>query len=197
MDAKFIQIHIIGQEKIFLLIWIRDYKWQPLMARLRTGETESPTWASTTSILHHSDSKLTRKRQSWEEHNSAPKGQRDAYSSIVLATMDYSFDTLNSLFCLMLSMYQRVPYIASWWIMKGRIRAISRHMEGQESYESDPRQGMLQRILDYVHIPMYATIEGISAYVRGYRGKGCIYHFSNVLRDGQGYIKRQKVVHRG
>ena len=45
-------------------------------------------------------------------------------------------------------------------------------MEGQDSYESDPSQGTLQRILDYVHIPMYATIEGISAYVRGYRGKG-------------------------
>ena len=25
---------------------------QPLTARLRTGETESPTWASTTSIIH-------------------------------------------------------------------------------------------------------------------------------------------------
>ena len=54
-------------------------------------------------------------------------------------------------------------------------------MEGQESYESDPSQGMLQRILDYVHIPMYATIEGISLYVHGYRGKCRVYHFSNVL----------------
>ena len=41
MDTIFIQIHITGQEKIFLLIWIRDYKWQPLMARLWTRETES------------------------------------------------------------------------------------------------------------------------------------------------------------
>ena len=52
METIFIQIHIIEQEKIFLLIRIRDYKWQPLMARLWTGETKSPTWASTTSILH-------------------------------------------------------------------------------------------------------------------------------------------------
>ena len=58
-------------------------------------------------------------------------------------------------------------------------------MEGQESYESDPSQGKLQRILDYAHIPMYVTIEEISAYVRGYQGKGHIYHFSNVFRDGQ------------
>ena len=85
----------------------------------------------------------------------------------------------------MLSMYQWVPYIAFKGIIKGRICAISRHMEGQESYESDPSQGTLQRILDYAHIPMYATIEGISAYVRGYRGKGRVYHFSNVFRDGQ------------
>ena len=35
--------------------------------------------------------------------------------------------------------------------------------------------------LDYVHISMYATIEGISAYVRSYLGKCCVYHFSNVL----------------
>ena len=71
-------------------------------------------------------------------------------------------------------------------------------MEGQQSYESDPSQGMLQKYLDYVHILMYTTIEGISAYVHGYRGKSHVYHFSYVFRDGQGYINlRQKVVHRG
>ena len=70
-------------------------------------------------------------------------------------------------------------------------------MEGQESCESDPRQGTLQRILDYVHILMYATIEGISAYVRSYRGKSHVYQFYYVFRDDQGYIKREKVVHRG
>ena len=30
-------------------------------------------------------------------------------------------------------------------ILKGQIRAISRHMEGQESYESDSRQGTVQQ----------------------------------------------------
>ena len=69
--------------------------------------------------------------------------------------------------------------------MKGRIRAISRHMEGQELNESDPSQGTLQNDLDYSYIPMYATIGGIFAYVRGYRGKCRVYHFSNVLRDGR------------
>ena len=81
--------------------------------------------------------------------------------------------------------------------MKGRIQVISRYMEGQESYESDPSQGMLQKDLDYSYILMYATIVGISAYVRGYRGKKRVYHFSYVFRDDQGHIKRQKVVHRG
>ena len=32
-------------------------------------------------------------------------------------------------------------------------------------------------ILDYVHILMYANIEGISAYVRGYRGKSAYITF--------------------
>ena len=90
-----------------------------------------------------------------------------------------------------------VPYIASQGTMKGRIRAISRHMEGQESYESDPSQGTLQKDLDYAHIPMYTIIGVIFAYVRGYRGKSLLYHFSYVFRDDQGHIKRQKVVHRG
>ena len=94
-------------------------------------------------------------------------------------------------------MYQGVPYISSQGIMKGRIRAISRNMEGQESYELDPSQGTLQKDLDYAHLPMYVTIGVISVYVCGYRGKSRVYHFSYVFRDGQGYIKRQKVVHRG
>ena len=68
-------------------------------------------------------------------------------------------------------MYQGVPYIASKGTMKGRIRAISRHMEGQESYESDPSQGTLQKDLDYAHILIYAVIWFKHAYVRSYRGK--------------------------
>ena len=62
-------------------------------------------------------------------------------------------------------------------------------MEGQESYELDPSQGTLQKVLVYVHIPMYTTIGGISVYVRGYRHKIHVYHFSYVFRDDQGHIK--------
>ena len=86
-------------------------------------------------------------------------------------------------------MYQGVPYIASQGIMKGRIREISRHMEGQESDESDPCQGKLQNDLDYAHIPMYTIIGVKPVYVRGYWVKGRVYHFSYIFRDDQGNIK--------
>ena len=79
--------------------------------------------------------------------------------------------------------------------MKGQIRAISKHMEGQESNELDPCQGKLQKDLDYAHIPMYAVIWVKLAYVHAYRFKRCVYHFLYVFRDDQGNIKGQKMVH--
>ena len=109
--------------------------------------------------------------------------------------MDYSFVTLNSLLCFQ-CLKGFLIYLFKG-ILKGRICAILRHMEGQELYESDPSQGKLQKDLDYVHIPMYTTIGVISTYVHGYRGKSHLYHFSCVFRDDQGHIKRQKVVHMG
>ena len=81
------------------------------------------------------------------------------------------------------SMYQGVSYIASQGIMKGRIQAISSNMGGQESNESDPCQGKLQKDLDYVHIPMYVVIGVKSAYVRGYQVKSRVYHFLYSFRD--------------
>ena len=55
-------------------------------------------------------------------------------------------------------------------------------MEGQESYESDPSQGKLQNVLDYAHISMYATIEGIPAYVN-------ILMFLGMIKVTSKYIK--------
>ena len=83
------------------------------------------------------------------------------------------------------SMYQGVPYIASQGTLKGQIRAISRHMEGQESNESDPSQGKLQKDLDYAHIPTYAVIGVKPAYVHGYRGKIRVYHSLYSFGDDQ------------
>ena len=89
-------------------------------------------------------------------------------------------------------MYQGVPYIASKGVMKGRIRAISRHREGQESNELDPCQGKLQKDLDYAHISMYVVLVVKPVY----RLKSCVYHFSYVFRDDQGNVKGQKMVER-
>ena len=69
-------------------------------------------------------------------------------------------------------------------------------MEGQELNESDPCQGKLQKDLDYAHIPMYVVIRVKPVYVRDYRFKSHVYHFSYVCRDDHGNIKRQKMVHR-
>ena len=38
-------------------------------------------------------------------------------------------------------------------VMEGQIRVISRHMEGQETSESDPCQGKLQKDLDFCTHP--------------------------------------------
>ena len=74
--------------------------------------------------------------------------------------------------------------------MKGPIfRVISRHMEGQESSESDPCQGKLQKDLDYAHIPMYMVIGVKLVYVHGYQGKSHVYHLLYSFRDDQGNIK--------
>ena len=79
--------------------------------------------------------------------------------------------------------------------MKGRIRAISRHREGQESNDSDPCQGKLQKDLDYAHILMYVVLVVKPAYIRAYRFKSRVHHFSYAFRDDQGNIKGQKMVH--
>ena len=67
-------------------------------------------------------------------------------------------------------------------------------MEGQESYESDPSQGKLQKDLDYAQIPMYMVLVFKPTYIHAYRFKSHVYHFSYVFRDGQGNIKGQKMV---
>ena len=62
-------------------------------------------------------------------------------------------------------------------------------MEGQESNESDPCQGKLQKDLDYAHISMYADTGVKLVYVRGYRGKIHVCHLLYIFRDDQGKIK--------
>ena len=78
-------------------------------------------------------------------------------------------------------MSQGVPYIAFQRDTE-RLNPCDLKAYGRPgSYESDPSQGTLQKDLDYVHIPMYVNIGGISMYVCGYRGKIRVYHFSYVF----------------
>ena len=49
--------------------------------------------------------------------------------------------------------------------MKGQIRAISRHMEGQETSESDPHQGKLQNNLAFRTHP---DLNGFRGQIRVY-----------------------------
>ena len=107
--------------------------------------------------------------------------------------MDYSFFALNFLYAFNVSKGFLIWLFNG--VMKGRNRAISRHMEGQESSDSDPCQGKLQKDLDYAHIPMYAFLVVKHLYIHAYRFKSCAHHFSYVFRDDQGNIKGQKVVH--
>ena len=135
--------------------------------------------------LHHLnppslDSKLTSKRQACEEHNSAPKGQRDADSSIkfwqqwtivsMLSIFSYAFDVPRGSLYSSSKGYWRVESVRSQGIWKARS-----HMSRIQVKEQS------KRIWIYAHIPMYATIEGISAYVRGYRGKSRVYQYYNVF----------------
>ena len=70
-------------------------------------------------------------------------------------------------------------------------------MEGQETSESDPCQGKLQKYLDFVHIPTYAISEVKPTYIHDKRFKSRVYQFSHVFRDGLGNIKGQKMVQWG
>ena len=48
-------------------------------------------------------------------------------------------------------------------------------MGGQESNESDPCQGKIQKDLDYAHIPVYMVLGVKAAYIRDYGFKSRVY----------------------
>ena len=69
--------------------------------------------------------------------------------------------------------------------------------EGQESGSLDSSKEKSKIVCLYAHILMYAVLVVIPAYIRAYRFKSHVYHFSHVFRDDQGNIKGQKMVHMG
>ena len=76
--------------------------------------------------------------------------------------------------------------------MEGQIRAISRHMECQETSDLDPHQGKLKNIWPFAHIPMYTGLRFISTYVREKGFKSCIWKITGVFRDDIRNIKGKK-----
>ena len=76
--------------------------------------------------------------------------------------------------------------------MEGRIQVISRHMEGQETSDSDPHQGKLQKYLTHVHIPMYVVLRVISEYICEKGIKSRVQQITSVFRDHLGNIKGTK-----
>ena len=99
MDRIFIQTHIIGQEKIFLLIKIRDYNSENLCRHVFKSEKLSPPPGPPPLQSSISQWKAYKAKESLERAAMcAPKGQRDADSSITSEeNMDYSFLALNFL----------------------------------------------------------------------------------------------------
>ena len=79
--------------------------------------------------------------------------------------------------------------------MESQIRAISRHMEGQDTSVLDPYQGKLQKYLDLCTHPMYAGLRSISAYIRENGIKSRIQQIIVVFRDELGKIKGTICVH--
>ena len=79
--------------------------------------------------------------------------------------------------------------------MEVQIRAISRHMEGQETSDSDSHQGKLQKYWPFAHISMYTGLGVISAYIREKGIKSRVQQIMSVFRDALGNIKGTKIVH--
>ena len=77
--------------------------------------------------------------------------------------------------------------------MEGQIRAISRHMEGQETSDSDPHQVKLQKYLAFCTHP--DGLRSISAYIREKGIKSHVQQITGVFRDDLGNIKCTKIVH--
>ena len=72
---------------------------------------------------------------------------------------------------------------------------ISRHREGQETSESDPHQGKLQKNLAFCTHPMYAFLGVKPAYICEKGFKSHVWKFLHVFRDDLGNIKGTKMVH--
>ena len=139
-------MHIIGQEKIFLLI--------------KSEITQVTTFVDTSvnqrnRFLHLGlnhlnppsiDRKLTRKCK-LGKNTKCSKGTRGCRLKYMqaMATMDYSFVALQFL---PFNVSKGFLIYHSKGVMEGQIRAILRNMEGQKPSDSGTNEGKLQKYLD-------------------------------------------------
>ena len=68
-------------------------------------------------------------------------------------------------------------------------------MEGQETSESDPHQGKLQKRLAFCEHLDVCGFKGQTAYIRNKEFKSRVWKFKHVFRDDLGNIKGTKMVH--
>ena len=122
------------------------------------------------------------------------KGQRD---------VDSSTSKLRQQWTIVFLLFNSSPFNVSKGfliylfngVMEGRIRAISRHMEGQEINDSDPHQGKLQNHLAFCTHLDVCGFKGQSTYIREKRIKSRVCQLLHVFRDDIGNIKGTKMVH--
>ena len=104
-----------------------------------------------------------KQRQAWEEHQvlQGTKGCRLNYKK-AMETMEYNFLALQ-----FSSFNVSKGFLIQCFngIMEGQIRAISSHMEGQETSDLDPHQGKLQKSLAFCTLPNVREFRG---YIRVY-----------------------------
>ena len=158
---------------------------------LRIRETESPTWASTTSILHLSipSSQAKGKLGNNTKVLQGTKGCRLKHKFWQQWTIVSLLSILSCLHCI-----QRVPYIA---FQRGNERSNPSDLKaygrpGVKWVESMSRK--TPKWFGFCTHSMYVVLGVKPVYIRDKGFKSCIYQFSHVFRDGLGNIKGKKMV---
>ena len=75
--------------------------------------------------------------------------------------------------------------------MEGQIRAMSRHMEGQETSDSDQHQG---KLWNYFAFCTHPDVRGFEGHIHKNRFKSRVWKITCVFRDDLGNIKGTKIV---
>ena len=146
-----------------------------MLAHLQIAETKSPTWASTTSILHLTIASSLEKGKLGKNTTvlQGTKGYRLKHKlwqqwTIVslLSILSYAFNVSKGSLYSFSKGYWKVESMWSQGIWKAKSQMRRIHVK--ENSKKD---------LDYAHISMYTVIGVKPTYVCGYRVKSCVYHF--------------------